>query len=181
MGWAKRPTRTVMAEEKDCLEELQRIGLRISYFRRVKGMTQADLAESVHINKNYLSHIECGVGKAISLPLLIRIAKALGIKLSVLVDLDDWTTDADKNSEAVAIQELRQMMNEMCQMNSELDRMMQQMDDLEGESDYDVEDMEDSDEGDGIEDSLPSQGEENVHKAENTPSVTDIPKWMKKK
>ena len=54
MGWATRPTRSVMAEEKDCLEELQRIGLRISYFRRVKGMTQADLAEHVHINKNYL-------------------------------------------------------------------------------------------------------------------------------
>lgn len=69
MGWATCPTRKVMAEEKDCLEELQRIGLRISYFRRVKGMTQAALAESVHINKNYLSHIECGVGKAISLPL----------------------------------------------------------------------------------------------------------------
>ena len=157
MGWATRPTRTVMAEEKDCLEELQRIGLRISYFRRVKSMTQADLAESVHINKNYLSHIECGVGKAISLPLLIRIAKALGIKLSVLVDLDDWTTDADKNSEAVAIQELRQMMNEMCQMNSELDRMMQQMDDLEGESDYGMEDVADAEESEEMRDSLPAQ------------------------
>ena len=160
-----------MAEEKDCLEELQRIGLRISYFRRVKGMTQADLAENVHINKNYLSHIECGVGKAISLPLLIRIARALDIKLSVLVDLEDWTTDADKNSEAIAIQELRQMMNEMCQMNSELDRMMQQMDNLDGESGYDAEDMEDADEDNDIEDSPLSQWEENAHKAENTPKV----------
>ena len=73
------------------------------------------------------------------------------------MDLDDWTTDADKNSEAVAIQELRQMMNEMCQMNSELDRMMQQMDDFEGESDYGMEDVADAEESEEMRDSLPAQ------------------------
>ncbi len=121
-----------MKETKDCLEELQRIGLRISYFRRVKGLTQVELAECVHINKNYLSHIECGVGKAVSLPLLIHIARALDVKLSVLVDLDDWAKASGKNDEAVDFQELRQMMNEMSQMNSEMDRMMQQMDNFDG-------------------------------------------------
>lgn len=116
----------------DCQEEIQKIGLRISYFRRVRNMTQAGLAERVNINKNYLSQIECeSANKAISLPLLIRIARALDVKLSVLVDLDDWTSDAEKNSEAVTIQELRQMFNEMCQLNEELDRAMERVDDFE--------------------------------------------------
>lgn len=113
----------------DCQEKIQKIGLRISYFRRVRNITQAGLAERVNINKNYLSQIECGsANKAISLPLLIRIARALDVKLSVLVDLDDWTSDAEKNSEAVTIQELRQMFNEMCQLNEELDRAMERVD-----------------------------------------------------
>ena len=116
----------------DCMEELQCIGLRIAYFRRVRNMTQAELAARLSINKNYLSHIECGnANKAISLPLLIRISKALNVKLSVLVDLDDWANDEEKSSEAVAIQEMRQMFDEMCQLNDELDRAMEKLDDYE--------------------------------------------------
>ena len=141
-------------------------------------MTQADLAENVQINKNYLSHIECGVSKAISLPLLIRIARALNIKLSVLVDLDDWTTDADKNSEAIAIQELRQMMDEMCQINSELDRMMQQMDNFDGVLDYD---MEAANETEDVDDSMPQKLDEEVNETENVSNVTELPGWMNRK
>jgi len=121
-----------IAEKNDCTRELQCIGLRISYFRRVRNMTQAELAAKVGINKNYLSHIECGnTNKAISLPLLIHISRALKVKLAVLVDLDDWTSDEEKNSEAVAIQEMRQMFDEMCQLNEELDRAMEKLDDYE--------------------------------------------------
>lgn len=121
-----------IAEKNDCTKELQCIGLRIAYFRRVRNMTQAELAERLSINKNYLSHIECGnVNKAISLPLLIRISKTLNVKLAVLVDLDDWTNSAEKSSEAIAIQEMRQMLNEMCQLNEELDKAMERMDAIE--------------------------------------------------
>ena len=63
-------------EGSDCTKELQCIGLRIAYFRRVRNLTQAELADKVGINKNYLSHIECGnTNKAISLPLLIHISR----------------------------------------------------------------------------------------------------------
>ena len=52
--------------------EIKYIGLRIAYFRKMRNLTQADLADKVHINKNYLSHIESGsANKIISLPLLI--------------------------------------------------------------------------------------------------------------
>lgn len=114
----------------DCFEEIERIGLRVAYFRKVRHMTQAELAAKVNINKNYLSHIECGnANKALSLPLLIKISKALDIKLSVLVDLDDWDNETEKLNEAAAIQELRQMFDEMCQLNADLDKAMAQMDD----------------------------------------------------
>ena len=119
-------------EEDDCMKELQCIGLRIAYFRRVRNMTQADLAARIGINKNYLSHIECGkTNKAISPPLLILISKVLHVKLSVLVDFDDWANPEEKSSEAIAIQEMRQMFDEMCQLNAELDRAMERMDGMD--------------------------------------------------
>lgn len=53
-----------MAEEKDCLEELQRIGLRISYFRRVKGMTQADKFIDCRNRSVYCNLLASGTSKA---------------------------------------------------------------------------------------------------------------------
>ena len=71
-------------------EEIRLIGLRIAYFRKIKRLTQEELAKRVCINKNYLSRIECGLGqKTISLPLLFDLAEALGISLSLLVDCED--------------------------------------------------------------------------------------------
>lgn len=71
-------------------EKIRLIGLRIAYFRRIKRLTQEELAHRVCINKNYLSRIECGLGqKTISLPLLFDLAEALGISLSLLVNCED--------------------------------------------------------------------------------------------
>lgn len=90
-------------------------------------MTQAQLAEKVHINKNYLSHIESGSSnKAVSLPLLIEISKALDIPLSVLVDLEDFDQSRDKIRQQ--FDEIKIMFEEMKQLNAELDKMMAEMD-----------------------------------------------------
>ena len=79
-----------MNNDEDFSRELQHIGLRIAYFLKLRKMTQAALAEKLHINKYYLSQIECGLGnKSISLPLLIKMSKVLEVELSALVDLDD--------------------------------------------------------------------------------------------
>ena len=43
----------LMEKIDDCLAEIQYIGLRIAYFRKLRNMTQADLAYKVSINKNY--------------------------------------------------------------------------------------------------------------------------------
>ena len=56
-----------------------------------------------------------------------------------MVDLDDWANADDKSSEAIAIQEMRQMFNEMCQLNEELDRAMERMDEIDsGETTMDI-------------------------------------------
>ena len=122
-----------MEKIDDCLKEIQYIGLRIAYFRKLRNMTQADLAEKVFINKNYLSHIESGSAhKVLSLPLLIRISKALDVELALLVDLSDL--DNSKNEVCEQITELRTMFEEMKQFNSELNGMMAQL----NNTDYDI-------------------------------------------
>ena len=116
--------------KETCRDELQYIGLRIAYFRKMQNMTQAQLAEKVHISKNYLSHIESGSSnKAVSLPLLIEISKALNIALSVLVDLDDFNNSRDKARQQ--LDEIKIMFEEMKQLNQDLDKMMAEMDKAE--------------------------------------------------
>ena len=124
-----------MEKIDDCLQEIQYIGLRIAYFRKLRNLTQADLAEKVSINKNYLSHIESGSAhKVLSLPLLIRISKALDVELALLVDLSDL--DNSKNEVREQITELRNMFEEMKQFNAELNDMMAQL----NVTDYDIPD-----------------------------------------
>lgn len=117
-----------METRADCQAEIKFIGLRIAYFRKLRNMTQAKLAQAVHINKNYLSHIESGSeDRAVSLPLLIRIAQALKVELSVLVDLSDL--EHSKESEIKGeFEEMRVMFREMKELNCELDKMILDMD-----------------------------------------------------
>ena len=65
------------------LNDLRLLGLTIAYYRRAKGMTQAELAEAVHISRN----IEAPNTKtSISLNLLFDIAEALDIPVKELFD-----------------------------------------------------------------------------------------------
>lgn len=112
----------------DCRNELKCIGLRIAYFRKLKNITQAELAELLYINKNYLSHIESGsANKAVSLPLLIRISKALDVELSLLTDLSDLR----KDGVGEFVRDMKQTFTEMKELNAELDALMRQMNDLD--------------------------------------------------
>lgn len=112
----------------DYHNELKCIGLRIAYFRKLKNITQATLAEKLSINKNYLSHIESGsANKAVSLPLLIRISKALDVDLSLLTDL----SDLKKNELSTFVRDMWQTFQEMQELNAELDKMIEQMDNFD--------------------------------------------------
>ena len=123
-----------MERTEDCLAEIRYIGLRIAYFRKLRHLTQAELAFKGSINKNYLSHIESGsANKVISLPLLIRISKALDVELSLLVDLSDL--DNSKNEVRQQLDEMRSLFQEMKKFNAELDEMMNDMNRFDLEDD----------------------------------------------
>jgi transcriptional regulator with XRE-family HTH domain len=59
-------------------EKIIFIGLNIGYYRRVRHLTQVELAEAVGISSNYLSQVERGY-KSISLVKLLKIAEVLGV------------------------------------------------------------------------------------------------------
>ena len=123
-------TEVATLEDEKIRDEIQYIGLRIAYFRKMRNLTQAQLAELVSINKNYLSHIESGsTFKVISLPLLIRLAKALDVKLSILVDLEE--IDSPKDEIRKELDEMRAIFNELKKLNEDLDKVMSDMDKAE--------------------------------------------------
>ena len=119
---------TASGIKNDCSNELRCIGLRIAYFRKLRNITQADLADQVYINKNYLSHIESGsANKAVSLPVLIRIAQALKVDLSLLTNL----SDCQNNELHEFVREMRETFEEMKALNEELDDYLRQMNNLD--------------------------------------------------
>ena len=66
-------------------EQLKRIGLNISLQRKLKGITQAQLAEMVNISRTHMSNIEAPkVKTALSIDLLLDIANVLEIEPGIL-------------------------------------------------------------------------------------------------
>lgn len=61
-----------------------RIGQRVKAIRKLKKMSQAELAETVELSVNYISCIETGKRHA-SLDALIRIADELGVSVDNLL------------------------------------------------------------------------------------------------
>lgn len=63
------------------------IGLNISYYRKLQGMTQEELAESAGISRSHISAIEApNIVRNISLEVLFAIAKALSIEPHKLLE-----------------------------------------------------------------------------------------------
>lgn len=66
------------------------IGLKIGYYRRKAGMTQAELAEQTEMTVSYISQLESpNLPYCPSIKALFTIAKVLGIPASKLIDIDD--------------------------------------------------------------------------------------------
>lgn len=58
-----------------------KIGLKISYYRKLKGLTQEQLACRMDVATSFIGQIEApGIYKPISLDTLFRIAKALEVE-----------------------------------------------------------------------------------------------------
>ena len=66
------------------------IGIKIGYYRRKAGMTQAELAEHTGLTLSYISQLESpNLPYCPSVKAIFTIAKALGIKAHKILDIDD--------------------------------------------------------------------------------------------
>lgn len=63
----------------------KRLGLKISYYRRLRELRQSDLASAAGISSTYLSEIECGTKTGCPLSVYWRIAEALGVEFEELL------------------------------------------------------------------------------------------------
>ena len=67
-----------------------KIGLKIAYYRKLKSLTQEQLAEKLGCGVSFIGQIEApNIYKAISLDTLFKIAKALEISPYRLLYFDD--------------------------------------------------------------------------------------------
>lgn len=62
----------------------QKVAENIEKYRKQKGLTQEELAEKAGLNRSYFWDIENG--RNISIKTAYRIARALGVKVSELLD-----------------------------------------------------------------------------------------------
>ena len=111
--------------EENFREEMLCIGKNIALFRKLRNMTQAELADKLNINKNYLSHIEnASANKTVSLPMLIRISRALNVELALLTDIDGLYKSDLKNFWS----DMRETFDEIKRLNDDMDKMLEQFD-----------------------------------------------------
>ena len=109
--------------KEDFRAEMRCIGMRIAGFRKLRNMTQEELAAKLNINKSYLSHIEnASANKTISLPMLIRISRALDVELALLTDIDGVYKSDLKNFWS----DMKQTFEGIKQLNEDMDKMLEQ-------------------------------------------------------
>lgn len=60
--------------------EYMQLGLKIAYYRKLRGLTQEQLAEKIDCTPAFIGHVEApNIRKAISMDTLFAIAKALNV------------------------------------------------------------------------------------------------------
>ena len=60
--------------------EYRQLGLRIAYYRKLRGLTQEQLAEKVDRTPAFIGHVEApNIKKAVSLDTLFQIASVLDV------------------------------------------------------------------------------------------------------
>lgn len=70
-------------------QEYKMIGLNISYYRKLKGITQLQLAEQINISRTHMSNIEApNMPTSISLDTLFDIADTLEVPVASLLDFN---------------------------------------------------------------------------------------------
>ena len=72
-------------------EQYRQIGLKIAYYRKLRGLTQEELAEQVGVTPAFIGHLEApNISKALSLDTLFDIAAALDVPPYKFLCFDDF-------------------------------------------------------------------------------------------
>ena len=72
------------------LERYRQIGLKVSYYRKLRGLTQEQLAEKIDRTPAFIGHVEApNIDKAVSLDTLFDIADTLEIPPKRFLDFDE--------------------------------------------------------------------------------------------
>ena len=71
-------------------EKYRQIGLKIAYYRKLRGLTQEELAEQVGLTPAFIGHLEApNISKALSLDTLFDIASVLDVPPHRFLVFDD--------------------------------------------------------------------------------------------
>ena len=71
-------------------EQYRQIGLKIAYYRKLRGLTQEELAEQVGLTPAYIGHLEAPIiSKALSLDTLFDIAAVLDVAPQKFLTFED--------------------------------------------------------------------------------------------
>ncbi len=66
---------------------LRELGLNIAYYRKMRGITQIQLAQMVDISRTHISNIEAPkIKKSVSIEIIFRIADALMVPVNRLFE-----------------------------------------------------------------------------------------------
>lgn len=69
-----------MTRDKIHQEKRRQIGLKIAYYRKLRGLTQEELAERIGVTTAFIGHVEAtNVNKSISLKTLFLVAEELDV------------------------------------------------------------------------------------------------------
>ena len=72
------------------LDKHRQIGLKISYYRKLRGLTQEQLAERIGLSPAFIGHIEApNINKAVSMDTLFDIAIALEVPTHCFLSFDE--------------------------------------------------------------------------------------------
>jgi len=72
------------------IDKYRQLGLKISYYRKLRGMTQEQLAEKLGLSAAFIGHVEApNINKAISLDTLFDIAEVLDVPVHRFLMFDD--------------------------------------------------------------------------------------------
>ena len=70
--------------------EYRQLGLKIAYYRKLRGLTQEQLAEKIDKSAAFIGHVEApNINKAVSLDTLFDIGRALEIPVYKFLTFED--------------------------------------------------------------------------------------------